>query len=77
MERSTIFHGKTHYKLPFSIANCQPLPEGIPGKDMRRKGSGLCLIYGQKQCMLMIQEIGTFKNEPITGMESNGILMGF
>lgn len=26
------------------------------GKDMRRKGSGLCLIYGQKQCMLMIQD---------------------
>ena len=24
---------------------------------MRRKGSGLCLIYGQKQCMMMIQEM--------------------
>ena len=25
-------------------------------KDMRRKGGGLCHIYGQKQCMLMIEE---------------------
>eukprot|EP00913_Durusdinium_trenchii_P019404 g18242.t1 len=31
------------------------LPESR-GRDMRRKGSGLCLIYGQKQCMLMIED---------------------
>ena len=24
----TIFHGKIHYKCPFSIANCNKLPEG-------------------------------------------------
>ncbi|CAK9005375.1 unnamed protein product [Durusdinium trenchii] len=31
---------------------------------MRRKGSGLCLIYGQKQCMLMIEDWEAKRGRP-------------
>ncbi|CAK9005266.1 unnamed protein product [Durusdinium trenchii] len=39
------------------------LPESR-GRDMRRKGSGLCLIYGQKQCMLMIEDWEAKRGRP-------------
>ena len=51
-------HGYVKFNRRFFV-QAMVYPSDLPGKDMRRKGSGLCLIYGQKQCMLMIQEIGT------------------
>ena len=41
MERSTMFHGKIHYKWPASIAFCmftRGYPSGIPGDSVRPQG---------------------------------------